>query len=128
MRSVKLAIGIAFALMPLVYCGALFFYFLDTAGSVQDAVGIGLGPTLFGVGAIGVLFCVPVAWKILRALHTPRVRATNPEAPAPDDSSFDADAALARYLARKSAEAEGDAVSPRTGPAAPRPGFGRKGI
>ena len=128
MRSVKLAIGIAFALMPLVYCGALFFYFLDTAGSVQDAVGIGLGPTLLGVGAIGVLFCVPVAWKILRALHTPRVRTTNPETPAPDDSPFDADAALARYLARKSAEAEGAGAPPSAGSAPVRPSFGRKGI
>lgn len=128
MRSVKLAIGIAFALMPLVYCGALFFYFLDTAGSVQDAVGIGLGPTLFGVGAIGVLFCVPVAWKILRALHTPRARTTNPEAPAPNDSPFDADAALARYLARKSAEAEGTEAPPSAGSVPVRPSFGRKGI
>lgn len=126
MRSVKLAIGIAFALMPLVYCGALFFYFLDTAGSVQDAVGIGLGPTLFGVGAIGVLFCVPVAWKILRALHTPRARTASSEAPAPDDSPFDADAALARYLARKSAEAS--AAPPPAGPTPARPSFGRKGI
>lgn len=122
MRSVKLAIGIALALVPLVYCGALFFHFLDTAGSVQDAVGIGLGPTLLGLGAIGVLFCVPVAWKILRA------RTTSPETPAPDDSPFDADAALARYLARKSAEAEGVAAPPSAGSVPVRPNFGRKGI
>lgn len=129
MRSVKLAVGIVFALVPLVYCGALFFYFLGTAGSVQDAVGIGLGPTLLGLGAIGVLFCVPVAWRILRALHTPRARTANPEAPAPDEASaFDADAALARYLARKSAETEGGDAPPRAGPAPARPSFGRKGI
>lgn len=128
MRSVKLAFGIVFALVPIIYCGTLFFYFLDTAGSVQDAVGIGLGPTLLGVGAIGVLFCIPVAWKILRALHTPRTRAASPASRAPDEPAFDADAALARYLARKSAEAEGTTQPSSAGPAPTRPAFGRKGI
>lgn len=127
MRSVKLAIGIVIALAPVVYCGALFFYFLDTGGSAQSSVDMGLGPTLLGLGGIGLLFCLPVAWKILRALHTPRGGATRDEASAPDDApAFDADAALARYLARKSAE--GAAPSSGDNPAPTRPTFGRKGI
>lgn len=127
MRTIKLAIGIVLALVLVVYSGTLFFYFLDTAGSAQGSVDLGLGPTLLGLGTVGLLLCIPVVWKLLRALQTPRSRAPRAGAPVPDAApAFDADAALARYLARKTAE--GDTRLASDGSALTRPGFGRKGL
>jgi pyruvate/2-oxoglutarate dehydrogenase complex dihydrolipoamide acyltransferase (E2) component len=54
-----------------------------------------------------------------------RVAPAPAAAPPAAEPGFDADAALARYLARKAAEAAAPAPRPA---AAPRPAFGRKGL
>lgn len=134
MRSLKLGFGIIGALVPVLYCGALFLYFLNVGGSARDAVSTGLGPTLLGLGAIGVLFVVPLALRILRALpgaspnaDAPRLARSDKPLPAPaGEDGFDPDAALARYMARKAALAPAPSPAPLAGKAPGRPSFGRK--
>jgi hypothetical protein len=119
MRNAKSAFGVVGALLPLLYCGGLVFYFLDLSGSPQEAVDTGLGPTVIGLGAVGLLFCIPLIFKIAKLFSRP------PEpGPGGGDSGFDADEAVARYLARQASGA-GDTSAPQGGGTAPR-GFGRK--
>ena len=129
--------GVLSALMPVVYCGGLLYYFLDLSGSVQEAEEIGLGPTVLGLGAVGLLFSIPLILKILRLFRKPRppgVGGGRPMGDDDDDGGFDADAVIARYLARRAVE-EAAAPAPRPArqmggpakhPSSPRPGFGRK--
>jgi hypothetical protein len=72
MRTLNSAFGVIRALVPVLYCGGLIYYFLDYSGSVQDAETIGLGPTLLGLGAVGLLFCIPLIFKIVRIFAEPR--------------------------------------------------------
>ncbi|MBC9033531.1 hypothetical protein IAG41_14135 [Sphingomonas sp. JC676] len=131
MRAFKLIL----AFLPVVYCGWLLFYFLDQRGGNDGPVVEGLGPTVIGLGVVGLLFCIPLVFKLIRLVVTPRgpeSDARHPDTAAPnEESSFDADAALARYLARKQAEAQGPSsspasFSPQQDGAPQRPSFGRK--
>ena len=104
MRMLKLIM----AFLPVAYCGWLLFYFLGQGGLSGGPVTEGLGPTVIGLGFVGLLFCIPLVFRLIRLIVTPR----GPEADAARDtyiakeeSAFDADAALARYLARKAAQA-----------------------
>ena len=136
-KSVGLVIG---ALVPVVYCGALVWYFFGVGGSVEGVETIGLGPTILGLAIVGLLFCIPLIIKLFRALSTPRAPGSDGRnGPTPPtrkphhddgDDKFDAVAAIARYMARQSAEATAVAApapSPIEG-AAPSSGpiFGRK--
>jgi hypothetical protein len=126
MTSVKSVVGIVAALVPVAYCGGLLYYFMR-GNTLEGPVGQGLGPTVLGLGAVGLLFCIPLVFKLLK-LAAPRkpepgARVVDEEEPA---SSFDADAALARYMARKAAQ--GDGQPPRFEPSAPRGSFGRKAV
>jgi hypothetical protein len=134
-RTLKSVFGVMGALVPILYCGSLLYYFLDLSGSVQEAETDGLGPTLLGLGIVGLIFCIPLVLKIVRIFAGPRSPGSGgrggPDAPTPDDEGgFDADAAIARYMARRSAEAAPN--SPAAPPAhqgggpARRPRFGRK--
>ena len=134
MRSFKSVFGVARAGLPVLYCGYLLYYFLDVSGSVQEARDIGLGPTLLGLGIVGPLFCIPLTMKIVRLFIRPRSPGSGssgsgltgsggrgPDAPSSDgESGIDADAVVARYLARRSAEAAA------ASPAAPRAQEGRR--
>jgi hypothetical protein len=128
MRVLKLIL----AFLPVVYCGWLFFYFLDQGG--DSPVADGLGPTVIGLAVVGLLFCIPLVFKLIRLVVTPRgpkSDANRPETPAPhEESSFDADAALARYLARKQAGTQEPSsfasLSPQHDSTPSRPSFGRK--
>jgi hypothetical protein len=142
MRGVKSVFGVIGALVPVLWFGGLAYYFYGTNQAMGGAAASELGPTIIGLGAIGILFCIPVVWKIIKAISgssgakPARTIGTAAEA----ESDFDADAALARYLARKNAEPGApplwaDTPPPRTAdpvreaPAAPpaaRPTFGRK--
>ena len=66
MRSLKPIFGVIAALLPIVYCGWLLYYFLDLSGSVQEAVAEGLGPTLVGLSVVGLLFCILLIVRIIR--------------------------------------------------------------
>jgi hypothetical protein len=139
-QTFKSVFGVARALGPVLYCGYLAYYFFDAGGSVQGIQDIGLGPTVLGLGAVGLLFCIPLVMKIVRMFRTPRAPGSGGSAPThdgdDDDGGAAADAAIARYMARKakedaSAKPSTNTVSPRpvqqsSGPAR-RPSFGRKG-
>jgi hypothetical protein len=129
-QTFKSVFGVARAALPVLYCGGLLYYFLDVSGSVQEAQDIGLGPTVLGLGAVGVLFSIPLILKVVRLVGKPRSPGGGPpKDDDDDDGGAAADAAIARYLARKSAEA---AATPPARPApqnsapARRPSFGRK--
>ncbi len=130
----KSVLGVIGALLPIIYCGGLIYYFLDLTGSVREADTIGLGPTLIGLTVVGLLFCIPLIVKIVRIFLGPR--SPGPSGRGGQDAStrdgkdgFDPDAAVARYLAQRSAEtAPGTPPAPpahESGPAT-RPSFGRK--
>ena len=135
MQTLKSVFSLIGALAPVLYCGGLIYYFLDISGSVQEAKMNGLGPILLGLGTVGLLFCIPVVLKIVRIFSGPRSPRSGgsggPNRSArDDDDGFDADAAIARYMAERSAEIlpNSPALSSRRegdGPAR-RPGFGRK--
>lgn len=128
MRTFKSVFVVIGALVPVLYCGTLLYYFLDISGSMKNAKSIGLAPTLLGLGVVGLLFCIPLALKIVRIFARPRSPGSGPDAPDAE-SGFDADAAIARYMAQRSPETVpgSPAVRPTFGGgAARRPGFGRR--
>jgi len=136
MRTFKSVFGVMGALVPILYCGGLAYYFFDVGGSVKEVADIGLGPTVLGLGLVGLIFCIPLILKIARLFSGPRSPGSgNRPDSDEDESGFDADAAIARYMASRSAESAAPSapiVSPArgggfgsAGPAV-RQGFGRK--
>ena len=130
METVKSVFGVLRALVPVLYCGGLVYYFYSVSGSVEGAQAIGLGPTLIGLGAVGLLFCIPLIIKLVRIFAAPRSPGSGGGPDATRDDEGEADAAIARYMARQSAQAapSAPAARPARGGGAPagRPGFGRK--
>jgi hypothetical protein len=124
--KVKSVVGLIAALLPIGYCGGLIYYFMR-GNDLSGPVGQGLGPTVLGLGAVGLLFCIPLVFKLLKLAAPPKpepgARVVVDEEPG---SSFDADAALARYMARKAAA--GGEIPVAAPMAAPRAGFGRKAV
>lgn len=141
MRNLKPGLGILGAVIPVLYCGGLLYYFSNVESFTGVPVGDVLGPTKLGLAVVGLLFLLALAWKIWRL-------ASQPAAPGPGKSSrsfdalpeersdFDPDAAIARYLAKRP-EGSPDLADPSASPPpsfggprpAPRPGgFGRKTI
>ncbi len=123
--SFKAVFGVFGALLPIGYCGYLLLYFRDVSGD-KGPVETGLGPTMLGLGAVGLLFAIPLILKAARLLAGSRPTASGGRELLAEESTFDADAALARYLARKAAQ--GGHVPQSPPDAAPRTGFGRKTI
>lgn len=119
MRPLKPVFGVIGALVPIIYCGGLLYYFLDLGGSVQEVESMGLGPTVLGLATVGLLLCIPLAIKIVlifAGLRPPGSgRRGSPDTPTPD--GFDADAVVARYMARQSME---DRPRSPTAPPAPK--------
>jgi hypothetical protein len=133
MNPFKSAVGIIGALIPVVYCGGLIYYFVNGFGSVSEAQANGLGPTLLGLAVVGGLFCIALLVKIVRIILAARATPASGRRARSDTSAerdFDADEVIARHMARQSAQATAD--SPMTpsahDPGAPanRPTFGRK--
>jgi hypothetical protein len=136
MPTLKSIVGVIGGLAAVLYCGGLLYYFLDVSGSVHEAQEIGLGPTLLGLGAVGLLFCIVLIVRIVRIFFAgPRAPGSDgrggPDASTHDgEDGFDADALVARYMARRSTQAAPG--SPAAPPAhegvgqASRPSFGRK--
>jgi len=115
--------------VPVLYCGGLLYYFLDLSGSVHEVETNGLGPTVLGLGAIGLLFCIPLIVKIVRIFIGPRSPGGGRDV-STGEREFDADATLARYLAKRSAEVDlGSSAAPPAhdgGEPQVRRSFGRK--
>jgi len=131
MRNLKSAFGLAGAIVPVIYCGGLLYYFFGVGGSIEGVETIGLGPTIIGLGAVGLLFCIPVILKLMRIFGGPPGSGGPPGRDDRDEDGFDADAAIARYMAQRSAEAAPPVPTARpvhkSGAPAARPGFGRRG-
>ena len=136
MRRLNSVLGVIGAFVAILYCGWLLYYFLDLSGSVQEAETDGLGPTLLGLGAVGLLFCTVFIVRVVRIFGRPRSPGSGGRA-APDasthdgdgDGDGDADAMLARYMARRSADAADSPAAPsarKGGAPAGRPSFGRR--
>jgi hypothetical protein len=137
MQGFKSAFDMFRAFMPVVYCAGLLGYFFYVGGSVQGVEMLGLGPTLLGLALVGVIFCIPLALKLMRLFGGgPRAPGSGGRPDVPDKDGFDPDAAIARYMAsQRSAEpvptrpAPSPAYSarptPKGGPAKPS-GFGRR--
>ena len=110
MLSVKSVVGVIGGLLAVLYFGGLLYYFVGTAGSIETAQEIGLGPTLLGLGLIGLVFCIVLIARIVRIFFPRGASATggrgDPGASTKDDEgAFDADAVIARHMARRPAEA-----------------------
>lgn len=121
MRAVKLILS----LLPLAYIGWMLFHFTSFEGWSDGPLAGGLGPTVLGLGAIGLIFCIPLVVKLLKMALAPSAKVkVKPGVELDEGPAFDADAALARYLERKSAGL-GSAEIPNAEDA-PRPVFGRK--
>jgi hypothetical protein len=116
MRSFKSVFGVIAALLPIGYCGYLLLYFKNVSGETGP-VETGLGPTMLGLGAVALLLAVPLLLKVVKLFAGTPGREVVVE-----ESNFDADAALARYLARKAA---GEVDMPASDPVPPG-SFGRK--
>jgi hypothetical protein len=133
-QSLKSIYGVFRAAMPVVYCGSLLYYFLGQGGSVADLKAIGLWPTVLGLGAVGLMFCVPLVLRVIRLLAGLRPPQSGSREPPPGES-FDAGAILARYKSRQPSEPALDVAAPppvRRTAGVPRPStdsrpsFGRR--
>lgn len=125
------------ALLPLVYFGGMIYYFSGVGGgTIQGIVDIGLGPTVAGLTIVGLLFTIQPLVMIFRLFFgtpsTARQGASASSIDAASDTGFDADDAIARYLAKRGT---GDAEPLSSMPSAdtptpqpPRAGFGRKAL
>jgi len=127
----KSIFGVIKALGPVLYCGYLAYYFFDVGGSVEGVEDVGLGPTVLGLGIVGLLFCIPLLFKIVKLISGPRSPGSGGDPEKDDDKGgFDADAAIARYMASRSAVGNSNAPivsSTRSAGGSARPlGFGRR--
>jgi hypothetical protein len=122
------------ALLPLGYFGGLIYYFSGVGGgTIQGIVDIGLGPTVAGLTIIGLLFCIQPLLMLMRLLM-PKPAPRAAQAGAMDDGAprgdFDADDAIARYLAKRGSAEPARIVAEQSDSAElpARPGFGRKNV
>jgi hypothetical protein len=132
MQSLKSAFGIFSALIPIIYCAGLIYYFVDGSGSFDQAKENGLAPTVIGLGVVGLLFCIPLFYRLVKLFFA--VRSSPAKARASANTSgtneeFDADAVFARYMAKQAKEA--GSQPPVTRPSSEgtppdRPAFGRR--
>jgi len=109
MGSLKSLYGVIGALVAVLYWGGLLYYFIDVAGSVENARLLGLGPTLVGIGALGLLFFIVLIVRIRRMGVRPPSRGSNGHDGSDgsmhdDEGGVDADAAIARYMASRSTD------------------------
>lgn len=112
--SAKAFLGI----VPIFGFGGLAIYLYRVNDSMGGVASQQLMPMVYALGAISLLFCLPILFRLLR-LAKPK------SGKAPDDAcgGFDPEAAISRYLENKAA---GGASFEMPESAAPRPVFGRK--
>lgn len=134
MRTTKSIFGLIGAAIPVIYCGGLLLYFTGVRNSFGGLVDGALGPTMLGLGAIGLLFLIPLVLRVLRLFGGKGAPGPGggraDEAPKEEGGDFDPDAAIARYLAKRPPGPRGPAsafAAQEGGRAAGQAGFGRKG-
>lgn len=137
MKTLKV-LSLISALTPVAYCAQMAFDlsdYVETAGTGrpggwwQHALESGLAPAMIGLGAVGLVFVIAFVLKLLGVLRSgadggARSR-RRPEGSAAADEGADAEAMIARYLARNSHEPE-PAGRARSLPSAPARSFGRR--
>lgn len=135
MQPIKSVFGLIMAAIPVVYCLGFLLYFNSVRTSFGGLLDGALGPTMVGLGVIGLLFLIPLVLRIRKLVAPPAAPKSGSapraeEAPREEHSDFDPDAAIARYLARQSSGAggPGSPAFPHSGgsPARPAAGFGRR--
>ena len=135
MQPIKSVFGLIMAAIPVVYCAGFLLYFNGLRSSSAGLLDGALGPTIIGLGVIGLLFLIPLVLRIRKLVAPPAAPASDKglraeEAPRDERGDFDPDAAIARYLARQASGAGGPAspAFPHSGggPARPAAGFGRR--
>lgn len=131
----KSVFGIVFGLLPIAWFGGLAFYFYRTNQAMGGLATKELGPTIIGLSVVAGLFALPVLFRILKLLAGGSAKPAPASASRSGDieveqSDFDPDAALARYMARKAANGgEIPSYQPAATQPVPRPGgFGRKAV
>lgn len=135
MKTAKSWFSLVMALLPVLFFGGFFLYFSGVNNAFYGMLDGALGPTRMGLGALTILFALLFLWKLRRFSAPPPVAPKGGDleaALAETKSDFDADAAMARYLARRGPGADGAAGPARGfgGDVPPRPpagSFGRKG-
>jgi hypothetical protein len=137
MRTMKSTFGLVGAAIPVLICAGLVLYFNGVNRSFGGMLGSALGPTMVGLGVIGLLFLIRLVLKIRKLA----AEAAAPAAPGggggpadrpPQDApcDLDPDAAVARYMAKRppGPRAPGSPfAATEGGRPAGQPGFGRKG-
>lgn len=118
------------AIVPFFYCGGLLIYFIHEGGSIEGAISIGLGPTLLGLAIMDLIFSIPlivVIFLLFRGTRPPGSDGRGgPPGPRDGENGFDADAVVARYLARGPARAAASPPAPSPGSEPKQTGFGRR--
>ena len=126
MQTARNWFGLIGALLPVLFCAGFLLYFGNVRSAFGGLVDSSLGPTMIGLAAFGLLFLLLFLLKLRRFLAPPAPpKGSDRRAGTPDEppSDFDADAALARYMARRDTGGTGGTAGDR-----PPPGsFGRKG-
>jgi hypothetical protein len=139
MRNAKSIFGLILAALPVLYCGGFLLYFNGVRTSYGGWLDGSLGPTMIGLGVVGLLFLIPLVLKIRRLLRgtgapgapgAGRGGGRSDDAPKDEGSDFDPEAAISRYMAQRSSGARGPAsppARPAGGGLARQAGFGRRG-
>ncbi|WP_423602149.1 hypothetical protein [Sphingomonas sp. MS122] len=125
--SAKTLWGLVAGLVPVVWFGGLAIHFYRVNQAMGGFASRELMPTIVGLGALGLLFTIPILIKLARLASgtAPKPKGARAAAAAEEapPSDFDPDAVIARYLEKKAA---GEASFEVPESAAPRPVFGRK--
>lgn len=118
--SAKAFLGI----VPVFWFGGLAIYLYRVNGAMSGVASQQLMPTVYALGALSLLFSLPVLFKLLGLTAKPKAKMAQADGDAAS-GGFDADAAISRYLDKKAA-GEVNFTVPES--AAPRPVFGRKPV
>lgn len=104
MQTSKNWFGLVGAAIPVIVCGGFLLYFNNVRGAFGGLLDSQLGPTMFGIGAFGLLFLVLFLVKVWKVAGGPSGSSPAARADAAlqaEKNDFDADAAFARYMARR---------------------------
>ncbi len=133
MASLRTGLGLVGALVPVLYCGGLVWYFTDLGGWGDPFVSEQLRPTIIGLSIVGLLCAIGFGFKLNRAFASRRPGAGGEPPPGPprsgdgDNGDSDADAMIARYLAQRAASDPAAAIpARRPGPVKASVSFGRR--
>jgi hypothetical protein len=131
MEPIKSGFGVMRALMPVLYCGGLYYY-LSSGTFGPEGTTPGMSPNMLVIiCAGGLLFSIPLILKLVRIFARAHSPGRDIAHTSDDDAGgFDPDAAIARYMASRSVDAAPDAPAARPahtgGGPARRAGFGRR--